>query len=260
MSPAHGPRYLALNSAFLRAFVSPGESLEAALWTLQGLTWRSPWNLGTILEQMWIHTLALRPNWPPGPSWMRAGVWSLDWSENSGRQRSLIFHSQTDQQGPQGSHSTDMSSLAMTRYLKCHQIPFCHLVPGKTFLTLDGVYWYELWTESAVVCGCLSHSRRCWLLLLSWAPYHLSPFKDSLDWGEMGKDTDRKFFVLNLKSWRLQLELTSTFCFLRRWENSLSRPLWVVHALWGHLPTSPLSSHVIPIVLTLGLSFFSLEK
>ena len=34
--------------------------------------------------------------------------------------------------------------------------------------------------------------------------------------GEMGKDTDRKFFVLNLKSWRLQLELTSTFCFLRR--------------------------------------------
>ena len=63
-----GPRYLALNSAFLRAFVSPGESLEAALWTLQGLTWRSPWNLGTILKQMWIHTLALRPNWPPGPS------------------------------------------------------------------------------------------------------------------------------------------------------------------------------------------------
>lgn len=63
-----GPGDLALNSAFLRAFVSPGESFEAALWTLQRLTWRSRWNLGTILEQMRIHTLALQPNWPPGPS------------------------------------------------------------------------------------------------------------------------------------------------------------------------------------------------
>ena len=63
-----GHGYLALHSAFLRAFVSPGGSLEAALWTLQGLTWRSSWNLGTILEQMWIHTVALQPNWPPGPS------------------------------------------------------------------------------------------------------------------------------------------------------------------------------------------------
>ena len=67
------------------------------------------------------------------------------------------------------------------------KIPFCHSVPGKTFLNLDEVYWYELWDDSVMVWNCSSHSRLCWLLLLSRAPYHLSPSKIASNGGWWGR-------------------------------------------------------------------------
>lgn len=72
----------------------------------------------------------------------------------------------------------------------------------------------------------------------------------------MGKDMDRKFFLLSLTSLRLQLLLISSFCILGRRKKQLVMAL-TCHAGSVRLPpVFPLLGHRIPVVLTLALSFF----
>lgn len=148
-----------------------------------------------------------------------------------------------------------MSRLALPGVWKITEASLCHSAPGKVFSSLDkftGISDGMALLQFEIVWVT---ADSCWLLLLSGAPYHLSPFKDSLEWG-MGKDASRKFFLLNPKSLQLQLKLISSSCVLRRYKSSKSWP-YLSHACSVKSPPKvyPLG-FVIPVGLTLGLSLF----
>lgn len=67
---------------------------------------------------------------------------------------------------------------------------------------------------------------------------------------------DRKFFLLSLTSLRLQLLLISSFCILGRRKKQLVMALTCLAGSVRLPPVFPLLGHRIPVVLTLGLSFF----
>lgn len=79
-----------------------------------------------------------------GPSWMRPGVWSLDQSKNSGCWLSLLFILKRTKRGLMGAMAWRCLAWQLPGVWYIIKIPFCCSVPGKTFLNLDEVYWYEL--------------------------------------------------------------------------------------------------------------------
>lgn len=62
----------------------------------------------------------------------------------------------------------------------------------------------------------LSYSRFCWFFFVFGVFYYLFLFKDSIEWGEMGKDIDRKFFLFKLKFCRLQFRFVLYFVEMKK--------------------------------------------
>lgn len=83
---------------------------------------------------------------------------------------------------------------------KVTRISSCHSAPGKILLNVDKGHLYEAWQRLCHGMKWPEPQQTQWFPPSVWSTSALVPVKDSLGWGEAGKDTDRKFFLLHPKS------------------------------------------------------------